>query len=436
MRGAFITLIYTVLGIFLLTYGLLISRKIGGRTLPVWALMVVGAVLMVASLSISPEEALDSIDFRVISFLFGMLVICAGFENSGLIEYLVLILLRRAKNMNRLLLAIIFGSGLLSAVLVNDTIALLITPLVLSAASKIRLGENKVLLLPLAFGITTGSTLSPIGNPQNLLVALDSGMAAPFAEFLLYLAVPTLVALFAVYFICKFLYRKDLARVEYGQMQRSLDEPSSAISDWGLAKLSARVLLVLVFGFALVEIFPELQEAGLTLNVLALIAGIALLAITPRRLALLRSMNWGILIFFGGMFVVMRGVWDSGIGGALLSAVPPPLPNNSVQSTASIMISSTLLSQILSNVPFVQLYSYQLASLGFNSSHVVGWLALAAGSTLAGNLTLLGAVSNVIVIDSARMRGAESFSFLDFARAGVVITLVTGTIFFLFLAFV
>lgn len=429
-------MLYVVLAIFLLTYILLISRKVKGRSIPIWASMVVGAILMIATLSITPMDALASIDLRVISFLFGMLVITAGFEKSGLLEYLVIALLRRAKNVDTLLFTIVFGSGILSAFLVNDTVALMVTPIVLSAATKIKVKQNKAMLLPLAFGITTGSTMSPIGNPQNLLVALNSGMKAPFSDFLYFLFIPTILSLFATFYVCKFLYKKDLKAAKYSEMKGQLDEPRNAITDVGLAKLSSVILIVLVFSFALIEIFPSLQSNLISLNTLGFAAGIALLLFSPRRLLVLRSVNWGILIFFAGMFVVMRAVWDSGIGAILLSVVPQPNPSYKLEAISSIMTSSTLFSQVLSNVPFVQLYSYQLVALGFGSANVFGWLALAAGSTLAGNLTLLGAVSNVIVIDAAQVRGAQSFSFMQFLKSGIIITVVTIVIFFLFLTFI
>ena len=426
-------LIYVVLGIFLITYAILFIRKIGSHAVPVWLSMVVGAILMVATSSISPLAAYRSIDFRVISFLFGMLVIAVAFEKSGLIEYFVLSVLRRAKNAETLLLAIVFGSGLLSAILVNDTIALLVTPMVLSFGARLGLKKSKAFLLPLAFGITTGSAISPIGNPQNLLVTLDSGIQDPFAKFLTYLLPPALLSLLVVFFVCKFLYRHELRGIA-SSFSSFGDDPSSAIADRRLARLTLYVLGALILGFALVEIFPVLQTIGLSIDMLALIAGLTLLALSEKRTYLLVSLNWGILIFFAGMFVVMGAVWSSGIGDYILSAIPPPVLGNRIQSVASIMTSSTILSQVLSNVPFVQLYSYQMVALGFNSTAYAQWLALAAGATLAGNLTVLGAVSNVIIMDSALTRGADGFSFREFLKAGIPVTVATVLIFYVFLA--
>jgi Na+/H+ antiporter NhaD/arsenite permease-like protein len=432
-------MIYAVIGIFIFTYLLLIFRKIRGIEIPIWVSMVAGAGLMLATFSISPLDAFRSESFQVLEFLFGMLILTAGFEKSGLIEYLVILILRRARTMDNLLLGIIIGSGFLSALLVNDTVALFWTPVIIGIASRIGLRQEKALLIPLAFGITIGSAMTPIGNPQNLLVALNSGMTAPFASFLEHLFLPTLVSLFLVYYLCKsrFFFGKIYKEID---LQKSyslalLQEPRRAISDAKLSKLSAGLMIALLASFGVVEAFPYLQTLGFTLSNIALGFGVLLLILSSRRDYLLASLNWGILLFFAGMFVVMGAVWDSGIGKSLLSVLPAPILGNTVQSTASIETISILVSQVLSNVPFVQLYSYQMINLGFAGS-IVPWIALAAGSTLAGNLTLLGAVSNIIILDASETRGHQAFGFAEFFKFGSVITILTAAVYFLFLILV
>jgi Na+/H+ antiporter NhaD/arsenite permease-like protein len=439
--------IIVVLSVFVLTYGLLIFRRIGGRQIPIWFPMVLGAFLMVATFSVTPLEAFRSIDFQVIGFLFGMLVITCGFEKSGLINFMVLWILKRTTSADGLLLAVIIGSGFISAFFVNDTVALLWTPIVLGICLRLGLKEKKALLIPLAFGITIGSTFTPIGNPQNVLVAVLSGIQRPFTTFVEFLFVPTVICLFAVYYICKLYFGHSLSELVVSDRKLTQDEiqnPSSAISDWVLAKESAIILVLLLVSFALDEAFPAIQH-GLTLGIvsinftistLAFIFGLILLIVSQKREYLLVSLSWSTLAFFAGMFVVMGAVWDSGIGPMLLSYLPSPIPGQGLQSTASIMTTSVLLSQILSNVPFVQLYSYQMQHLGFGSSSVVPWLALAAGSTLAGNLTILGAASNLIIINSAESRKEKAFGFVGFLKYGALITVVTVLIFTAYLALV
>jgi len=222
----------------------------------------------------------------------------------------------------------------------------------------------------------------------------------------------------------------------FATLQDNLPAPKSSIRDPSLAKLSIAVLTALITSFAIVEIFPVLQSYDINLYTLAFSFGLILLILSPRRLNLVLAINWGVLLFFAGMFVLMRAVWDSGIGPTLLSALPTPNRNMNVQSTGAIILNSVTLSQILSNVPLVQLYAYEMTALGFTGAYPIAWLALAAGSTLAGNLTLLGAVSNIIIIDSVETRKSRAFTFLEFFKYGAVVTFVTCLIYFGFLALV
>ncbi len=398
--------------------------------------MFVGAILMLATFSISLTEAFNSIDFPVIEFLFGMLTITAGFQKSGLMEFIVISILRRAKNINTLLFGAILGSGLLSAIFVNDTVALLITPIAIGICSRVGLKNAKSLLIPIAFGITIGSAFTPIGNPQNLLVTLNSSMSRPFAQFASYLFAPSIMSLICTYYLSRLFFRKEYRSThDLAKAREALPASTSAISDMNLAKLSAIILIVLISSFAVIQFFPDLQSFGFTLNTLAFGAGVVLLILSPMRIQLIRTFNWGVLIFFAGMFIVMSAVWDSNIGSIILSILPTPELGLRLQSTAAIMFNSVALSQILSNVPFVQLYSYEMSNLTIGGSNVLPWLALAAGSTLAGNLSLLGAVSNVIIIESAEEKGVRPFSFFEFLKYGLVVTVVTFLIFLAFLAF-
>ena len=101
--------------------------------------------------------------------------------------------------------------GLLAAFLVNDTIAVLGIPIVIYVARRAGI-RSVVLLLALSFGVTVGSVMTPIGNPQNLLIAIQSGISIPFITFLMYLTVPTVVNLFVTYFILRVYYRKEITR--------------------------------------------------------------------------------------------------------------------------------------------------------------------------------------------------------------------------------
>ena len=197
--------------IFGIVYFLIIGRR--RFHIPIWISMVIGAILMLAFQVISLESALKSINLDVIGFLFGMFSIVTALDKSGMLKLIALRMLARAKDLNSLLLVFVLGMGILSAFLVNDTIALLGIPLVIYISKHIGI-RPVVLLISLAFGISVGSTMTPIGNPQNLLIAIQIGISLPFTTFIVHLAIPTIINLFLTYMILRIYFRRDLLRIE------------------------------------------------------------------------------------------------------------------------------------------------------------------------------------------------------------------------------
>ena len=125
------------------------------------------------------------------------------------------------------------------------------------------------------------------------------------------------------------------------------------------------------------------------------------------------------------MFVLMESVWNGGYFQGALNGWGPD-----AASIPVILLTSALASQLISNVPFVALYLPLLSHL---NSSVEGMMALAAGSTIAGNLTIIGAASNVIIVQNGEMRGI-SISFSDFVKVGAPLTAANLIVYWFFLA--
>ena len=140
--------------------------------------------------------------------------------------------------------------------------------------------------------------------------------------------------------------------------------------------------------------------------------------------------DYSVLVFFGAMFVLTSAMWSSGAISVITGWLPEPDPSDKLQSLGVITASSIALSQVLSNVPFVALYDFVMIDAGFTGQHVSQWLMLAAASTVASNLTILGAPSNVIIIEAAEARGIRAFSFFEFAKVDSVITSVNVAIYY------
>ncbi|OGO44020.1 MAG: anion transporter [Chloroflexi bacterium RBG_16_60_22] len=403
----------------IIVFVLIAVRQVGNIRLRLWQIMLLGALAVLVSGEISPGRALEAINADVMLFLFGVFVIGQALEDSGYLGHLAYRLFRRARTLNGLILLVIFGMGLLSALLMNDTLAIIGTPVVLSLASRADT-QPRVLLLSLAFAVTIGSVMSPIGNPQNLLIAIHGGVANPFVTFLRFLLAPTLVNLFLAYLLLRLFYRRHL----HGRPLAHAIEPIKDARLAGLSRISLVILVVLIIA-KIVTVLAGL-EIDFKLTYIALAAALPVIVFIPRRPGLLRRLDWFTLIFFAAMFVLMQSVWDAGIFQSALAAT-----NLDLTATGVILGVSVLLSQLLSNVPLVALYLPVLVQIGASARDM---MALAAGSTIAGNLTLLGAASNIIIIQNAEKRGGATLSFWDFVRVGAPLTVINIAVYWLFLA--
>ena len=147
----------------------------------------------------------------------------------------------------------------------------------------------------------------------------------------------------------------------------------------------------------------------------------------------MQNVDYSVLVFFAAMFIVTAAVWSSGAISMLIKTIPVPTPDNPLQSNAIISITSVSLGQVLSNVPFVSLYHYVMIQNGFTGANISSWMMLAAASTIAGNLTILAAASNIIIIQASESRGVKAFTFFEFFKIGALVTVVNLVVYYLFI---
>lgn len=404
--------------ILLMVFVLIAVRQVGSIKFQIWQIMLLGAAAVLITGEISPIAAFHAINFDVIFFLFGMFIIGQALEDSGYLSYLSYKFFKNAKSINHLLLFILFGFGIASAVLMNDTIAIIGTPVVLYLAKQHKISA-KILLLTLAFAVTIGSVLSPIGNPQNLLIALNSGIADPFVTFLKYLLIPTALNLFLTFFLLKLFYKDQFHN-------KQLKHFNNPLKDKKLAKLSKMSLILVILLIFTKIIFIALKiNFDFRLTYIALISALPIILFSPKRVSVLKRIDWYTLIFFMAMFVLMQSVWDSNFFQGLINGA-----SLNLTSISMILLISVLLSQLISNVPLVALYLPLLMHLGATTKETI---ALAAGSTIAGNLFILGAASNIIIIQNAESRENETITFWEFARIGIPLTILNIAVYWVFL---
>ena len=445
--------------IFLVVYAIITARS-KLKNIPFWLIMSIGAILVLGFGVISVDLAMKSVNIQVIGFLFGMFSITSALEKSGVLNYVIQKILIRIKKVKYILMIIVILSGFLAAFIVNDTAAIIIIPFAISISKQLGI-KPSVILISIAMGINIGSVMTPIGNPQNLLIASQSGISMPFITFLAILGPPTIINLFLSGLVLSFYYKKNIHTKSllqehnpdscddynnYDYNNRFDDGDSRIKSNLTrfsfankFAKISVIVFLSTIAVIIISEVFNILFEViYLDIGTVSLLGAASLYIFCKERIPILKSVNYSVLIFFISMFIFTSALWTSGLIPDILRLFPPINSDNTynlVYDNAIISAVSIILSQILSNVPFVATYNLYMIQNGFDGDDVYAWLMLAAASTIAGNLTIFGAASNIIIMQTAESRGVKVFTFLEFLKIGSVITGLNITVFYLFLIF-
>ena len=384
--------------IFLASYVVFALGKFPGLKIDRTGAAIIGAVAMVGFRIVGPQAALRFIDFATIVLLFSMMLIVGNLHLVGFFEWNAEAVLRRLKP-TQLLPAVIFTCGFLSAFFVNDIVCLVMVPFVLSITRRMKL-EPLPYLLAVATASNIGSVSTITGNPQNMLIGSFSGIK--YRDFLLHLAPVALVGLLI-----------DWAVLHWLHMRKTGFHAGPAapipLPELDLSRLTKPMIVAtgVVMGF-----FAGVPPAMMA----ALGAAVLLITRTLEPQKLYKEVDWGLLVFFVGLFVVVGGAENAGITAKLLDFARHWNLQNLGVFTAAV----AALCNIVNNVPAVML----LKSLvpGFANTHTA-WLTLAMASTLAGNLTITGSVANIIVVETSKPE--VEIGFQDYLRAGVPITLMT-----------
>jgi Na+/H+ antiporter NhaD/arsenite permease-like protein len=389
--------------IFALTYVAIAAGRIPFLSLDRPSAALLGAVLMVAAGVLSTREAGQAVNGDTIGLLLGMMILSAYLTEAGFFRWASWKVVTSVRTARSLLWGLVLVAGGLSAFLVNDTVCLMMTPLVLRIVEDAELPPHPF-LLAVAFGSNAGSAATLTGNPQNMIVGTLSGI--PYARFAAALAAPALASLVAVAAILQAMFRRELPRGVLAPARIARPELDGAL----LAKALGATALVLA-GFL----------AGFPLSWTALFGAALCTAVSGRapREALMR-VDWPLLVFFAGLFVVVAGIGRSGAADRMHDAFAPWLGAGAPRQAVAFSLFTVAASQVVSNVPFVLLAGHWIPRM---AEPTLLWLATALASTLAGNLTVVGSVANLIVLELAGEQGR--IGFWRFLRYGAVVTGVT-----------
>ena len=386
--------------IFVGTYAVVAAGRAPFLRLDRTGAAIVGAVLMVVSGAIAFGDAVEAVDFSTIVLLFSMMIIVAHLRLAGGLAAFARFISTRVAHPAALIVALVFSAGLLSALFVNDTICLVFTPIVLDVAAA-RRHRPLPYLLALATASNIGSAATVTGNPQNILIGSVSGIS--FARFVAALGPISVAGLAVDAALIWLMFHRELRITTADPTSFRAIRPHRPL----LIKTLAVTTAVLI-GFL----------AGYNIALVA-VSGAAFLLVTrrvrPRKVY--AAIDWDLLMLFIGLFVVVSAGERAGFDSRLFDLLRPL----GVATVAGLSATAAILSNVISNVPAVMLFTKLVPRL---PDPTQSWLALAMSSTLAGNLTILGSIANLIVVEGARRRG-HVVTFWEYARVGVPLSLIT-----------
>jgi len=361
---------------------------------------IIGGAIVVVSGLLPWDRAVASVDAHTLVLLFGMMIVAAYLRLSGFFRLVTYAAVRRAHTPVGLLALIIVAAGVLSALFVNDVVCLVMAPIVLDLVRRLQLPPAPY-LIALATAANVGSVATLTGNPQNMLVGSFSGIS--YRAFLLREAPVAVIGLALVFAVIWLAYRRRLPAAL----------PTAPLDERGAVHHALMIKTVAAVSVMLVAFL-----AGVPIALVAI--GGAAYCLLTRRVnpdKVYREIDWGLLVLFTGLFVVIGGVEAAGLAGEILGGAAAA----GLYRPAVLTVVTAVLSNLVSNVPAVLLFKTVIPTFGEPAR---AWLLLAMASTLAGNLTILGSVANLIVVEQARGAGVQ-IGFLEYSRVGVPVTVLT-----------
>ncbi|XP_061947786.1 silicon efflux transporter LSI3-like isoform X1 [Populus nigra] len=399
---------------------------------------ILGAILMVIFKVITPEQAYSAINLPVLGLLFGTMVVSIYLERADMFKHLGVLLSWKSWGAKDMLCRICIVSAISSALFTNDTACVFLTEFILKIARQNNI-RPEPFLLGLASSSNIGSSATPIGNPQNLIIAIQSRIS--FGEFVLGLLPAVLVGVFvnALILICMFWRLLSDVKEEEDALdelivqedsesgpQQSTEESKGQLNRW--KRLSWKLCIYLGTIGMLVAFLM-----GLDMSWTALTAALIFVILDFKDAGpCLEKVSYSLLVFFCGMFITVDGFSKTGIPTSFWTLMEPHAQIDHASGIAVLAIVILVLSNVVSNVPTVLLLGAKVAASAAEISHSKekkAWLILAWVSTVAGNLSLLGSAANIILCEQAlRAQPSYNITFWSHLKFGVPSTLIVTTI--------
>lgn len=395
---------YTALIIFIITYIGIIFTRLPKLNIDRPSAAFFGAIAMIVFGIVSFDEAIAAIDFNTIGLLLGMMIIIATLQLDGFFALIAEKAISYSKDQRKLLNIIVFTTGIASAFLVNDAVVLIFTPVIITICKSSKINPIPFLIAEI-LSANAGSAMTITGNPQNMLIGINSGI--DYSEFFLRLLPISLISMVIIVYVVRFIYPKNFyfKRPIYYSGEKHNYQYSSM-------KFSAPI-----FGMVIIMFFLG-KQFNLSIPIIAL-SGASLILIFGKIKPsnIVKQVDWVLLLFFASLFIVVHAVETTGMMRGLLAI---NLTESSFGNILSLHGISLVMSQIVSNVP----YTVLMLPIMKASGNDFLWLSLASAATLAGNATIIGAMANLIVIETSEKMGVK-IKFMEFLKPGIIVTIFT-----------
>lgn len=408
------------IAVFVLAYAFIAADRVN-KTLVALAGAAAVAVLPVIGSDDIFYSRETGIDWDVIFLLFGMMIIVSVLRQTGVFEYIAIWSAKRAGGSPlRIMILLVLVTAFASALLDNVTTVLLIAPVTLLVCDRLAINAAPFLMAEV-FASNIGGAATLVGDPPNIIIASRAGLT--FNAFLMHLAPIVVIALAVFIALLPRLFPASFA-VDAARVADVMSlEEGEAIRDRGLLVKSG-VVLALVFGAFIAHSPLHMQP-----STVALLGAGALVVISRlERSDYLANVEWGTLLFFAGLFIMVGALVKTGVVEHLGRAATETTGGNALLTTMLILGVSAPVSGIIDNIPYVATMTPIVGKLSESMPSLphpdVLWWTLALGTDFGGNLTAVGASANVIVLGIAA-RTDNPISFWEFTRKGIVVTAIS-----------
>jgi arsenical pump membrane protein len=399
--------------IFIVTITLIMVRP---RPLNEASASLLGAFVMLLFGEITPLNTWEVFlaNLNVLLFFLGLMIISVIADRAGFFEWCAFKAIALAKGKGTVLLGIVFGLGaLITAFFSNDATALILTPIVFTLVTRLKLNPLPY-VFACAFVANTASMLLPVSNPVNLLAV--EWFHLSLGEYLQFLLIPSILVIIGNLIIFRWIFRNQLSKIstnfqslQHVQVDRFFLSVSVA-----LGFIALGYILVSIFGLPL--FYPAVGGAGILLFI-----GFSFHRIELKTVY--SGISWNIFIFIFALALLVKGLDNTGVIHSIAEALASLAQHGSLQALLSVTFGSAIGSNLINNWSMMMVSVSSLATLsnhapGFDRVLVYGSIM---GADLGPNIAVLGSLSSMLWLVLLRQRGLN-INPLHYLKLGLIVT--------------